>query len=296
MVKMRQQFVTTVSEAIANDERMVLLLGDIGVFGFRDVFAKFPDRAYNIGILEQATVSMASGLSMTGFIPVVHTIAPFLVERAYEQLKVDFGYQKQAGNFISVGASYDYASLGGTHHCPADVAILKNIPGMSVFVPGSSKEFDSLFKQAYAHNNPNYYRLSEICNETDQDVQFGKANVIKTGTQGTVIAVGPLLDVVTNAVADMDVTVLYYTTIHPFDAETLRAANANNSRIVICEPYFTGGITWNVMEALKPHPVTIEHIGVPHGFLSEYGSVNDHNERFGLSVPAIREKISNFIR
>src|SRR5580698_9122617 len=136
MPNMRKQFVDTIADVMKNDEQLVVLLGDIGVHGFRQVFADYPKRIYNIGILESSTVSTASGLAMAGLIPVVHTIAPFLVERSYEQLKVDFGYQEVNGNFVSVGSSYDYAALGCTHHCPGDVAILKQIPGMSIIVPG----------------------------------------------------------------------------------------------------------------------------------------------------------------
>ena len=119
---MRKQLVKSVSNLLVNDKNTILLLGDIGVFGFRDSFKEYPDRVYNIGILEQSTISLSSGLSSVGLIPIVHTIAPFLVERCLEQLKVDFGYQELNGNFISIGSSYDYSSLGGTHHCPGDIS------------------------------------------------------------------------------------------------------------------------------------------------------------------------------
>jgi len=133
---MRRQLVKTITDILERDSRVVLLLGDIGVFGFREAFKKFPTRVYNIGILEQASVGLAAGLATEGMIPIFHTIAPFIAERALEQLKVDFGYQGLGGSFISVGASYDYASLGCTHHCPGDVQVLKTIPGMRIMVPG----------------------------------------------------------------------------------------------------------------------------------------------------------------
>ena len=125
---MRKQFVSTFESLIKKDKKLSLLLCDIGVFGFRNSIAKYPNRVMNIGILEQSTIGVAAGMSRSGLIPVIHTIAPFLVERAFEQIKIDFGYQDIGCNLVSVGASYDYASLGCTHHCPADVALLKNIP------------------------------------------------------------------------------------------------------------------------------------------------------------------------
>ena len=103
-MSMRKQFVTSVTRLLERDERVCLLLGDIGVFGFHDAFVRFPDRVYNVGILEQAMVSMAAGLASTGLIPIIHTIAPFLAERSLEQIKLDFGYQMLGGVFVTVGA------------------------------------------------------------------------------------------------------------------------------------------------------------------------------------------------
>jgi transketolase len=291
---MRKQFVTTIEDILNTDERLVLLLGDIGVWGFRNAFEKFPDRVYNIGILEQSTVGLASGLAMTGLVPVVHTIAPFLVERSYEQLKLDFGYQELGGNFISVGGSYDYAALGCTHHCPADVSILKNIPGMEIIVPGTPAEFDALFKHAYADGKPTYFRLSERSNSESNQVEFGKANIIQKGKSATVIAVGPTLKPVLAAVKDMDVTVLYYTTIIPFDAETLKN-NAESGKILLCEPYYSGALMPEIMNAVKPKPVTVETVGVPNEFLNNYGTAEEHDEYIGLTSDNIRNKLVSLI-
>lgn len=292
---MRKQFVKTIEEIIGLDQRLVLLLGDIGVFGFRQIFSDYPTRIYNIGILEQSTVSIASGLAMTGFIPVIHTIAPFLIERCYEQLKLDFGYQNLGGNFISVGASYDYAELGCSHHCPGDVGILKNIPGMSIVVPGTAREFDTLFKQSYANKKPNYYRLSENANSTDQEISFGVGCVVKRGRKATIIVVGPMLQSVLEACSDMDVNILYYTTIFPFDNNLLQSIIENDERIIIIEPYYSGSITLDVMNSLEPKNVKINHIGVPREFLTNYGSKLEHDQSLALDSKSIRKKIITFL-
>ena len=78
----------TVTEILEKDSRVILLLGDIGVYGFREAFEKFPTRVYNIGILEQASVGLAAGLALEDMIPVFHTIAPFMVERALNNLRL----------------------------------------------------------------------------------------------------------------------------------------------------------------------------------------------------------------
>jgi len=292
---MRKQFVTTTETLLQKNPRLAVLLGDIGVFGFRNAFSKFPDRIYNIGILEQSTISMAAGLAMTGFIPVVHTIAPFIAERSFEQLKDDFGYQKLGGNFVSVGASYDYAALGCTHHCPGDVGLLKQIPGMEIIVPGTASEFDTLFRESYANGNPTYYRLSERGNTKGHAVKFGKALVIKEGAKATVIAVGPTLKPVLEACENEDVTILYYTTVSPFDSETLRN-NCLSGKVLLCEPYYEGGLTNEIMSALKPLPLVIETIGVPREFLTNYGKASEHDDIIGITGPSIGKSLRKLLR
>jgi len=293
-MNMRQQLVQTVETLLKQDDKVVVMLGDIGVFGFRNAFQLFPNRIYNVGILEQSTIGMAAGLGMTGLIPIIHTIAPFLVERCFEQLKIDFGYQKLGGNFVSVGASYEYAALGCTHHCPGDVAALKSIPGMEIVVPGTAVEFDSLFRQAYANGNPTYFRLAERENPSAQNVKFGKAEVLKTGKAATVIAVGPVLGAVAKAVENMDVSLLYYTTVSPFDAETLRR-NCHSKKIVLCEPYYEGGLAAEICRAMSPMPISLKCIGVPLRFLTNYGKPEEHDDAIGLTSKKIGESINGYI-
>ncbi len=287
---MRKQFVKTVEAFLESDKRLVLLLGDIGVFGFRRASELYPERVYNIGILEQATVSLAAGLALDGLIPVVHTIAPFLIERSLEQLKIDFCYQNLGGNFISVGASYDYAALGCTHHCPGDVGILINLPGMEIVLPGTAEEFNLLFRQAYSNGKPTYYRLSERKNTNGYDVEFGKAIVVKKGKYATVVAVGPALKPVLEATDDLDVTILYYTTVIPFDGDTLKEHNVS-SKIILCEPYYQGVLLTYIINVLWPKPVLIDCIGVPHRFLTDYGHAEEHDEFIGLNAGNIRGRI-----
>lgn len=288
-MNMRQQFIETTEFLVENDKRVVTLLGDIGVFGFRKSMAKYPTRVYNIGILEQATISVAAGLSMMGMVPVVHTIAPFIVERAYEQLKIDFGYQNINGNFVSVGASYDYAGLGSTHHCPADISLLKNIPNMQVIIPGTAIEFDRLFRDSYCNGKPTYYRLSEVQNGLDFKVKFGHANIVRKGEKATVIAVGPILNEVLEATENLDVTVLYYTTVAPFDMETLRN-NCDSKKILLCEPYYYGALDTEIIDSFSS-AIRIEHIGVPHKFITNYGSLSENNQELKLTKNEIYKKL-----
>ena len=292
---MRKQFVKTVESLMAKDERLVLLLGDIGVFGFRNAFKQYPERTYNIGICEQAMTSLAAGLSMEGLIPILHSIAPFVVERCYEQLKIDLCYQYLSANIVSVGASYDYAALGCTHQCPGDIPILRALPGMQIVIPGHAAEFDRLFNSAYSNSSPTYFRLSERKNLKNHDVEFGKAKIIKSGTRATIIAVGPILDMVIEAVQGLDVCVLYYTTVSPFDDYNLRE-NCKSGKIVLVEPYYTGVMLNDIHATLGEKPVLIKSIGIPNKFLTDYGKVEDHDASIGLTPSNIRKQVEGIIR
>ena len=288
---MRKQFVSTFESLIKKDSKLSLLLCDIGVFGFRNSIAKYPNRVINIGILEQSTIGIACGMSRSGLIPVVHTIAPFLVERAFEQIKIDFGYHNIGCNLVSVGASYDYASLGCTHHCPADVALLKNIPGIEILTPGHPLEFDSLFRQIYKNGNPSYFRLSEKSNIKSNKVKFGKANLIKKGEKATIIAIGPVLDVTLQAAEYEDVDILYYSTIIPFDSKALQKSMEKKTKIMVIEPFYSGTISDLIIESLNQKSIMIKSIGVPKEFLRNYGLAEQHDNAIGFTSKNISKEI-----
>jgi transketolase len=103
-------------------------------------------------------VGMGAGLAMAGFIPVIHTIEPFLVDRAFEQIKLDFGYQELKGNIIGVDVSETAPNLGYTHQCPYALSHMQDVKGMSVYAPETADDFELRFKQEY-DKGLNYFRL-----------------------------------------------------------------------------------------------------------------------------------------
>jgi transketolase len=291
---MRKAFAQSVTKELNENELCALFLGDIGVHAFRESFEKFPQRVFNIGILEQSMVSLAAGMALEGFMPTIHTIAPFVVERAFEQIKVDFGYQKLRGNLITVGSSVDYAGLGCTHHCPGDVAILLNIPEVQIIVPGHGEEFSSLYKQTSRNTSFTYSRLSELSNSIAQQITFGKGVLIKEGSEATILCVGPTLDMTIEACRDLDVSILYFTTIFPFDFEIIRSV-CTNRKILLVEPFYQHTLTPLIIENLGMLGIQILSVGVPRTFLRNYGSVAEHYESFGLTSTNIRATAQGLI-
>ena len=289
---MRQQMVATLEALMEQDERLVVVLADISESQFHNGNPRVAERLFNVGIMEQTMISVGAGFALEGFLPVMHSITPFLVERPFEQIKDDFVYQNLSGKFISTGASYDYSTEGMTHHGAGDVALMRSLPAMQIVVPGTAAEFDTLFRASYENGTNTYYRLSTAENPFDTPVEFGKMTIVKQGSQATIIAVGPMLGRALAAVENMDVTVLYCTTLAPFDGETLRAASQSDA-IVLVEPYYEGALIPDVCRAM--HRVRVEAIGVPHRILSHYGEPYEHDREIGLTPEGIRARIEGFL-
>ena len=293
---MRRQFTQTITQVFKKDKKTVMLLGDIGIFAFRNLFKKYPKRIYNIGILEQSMISLAAGLSNEGLKPIVHTIAPFMISRALEQLKIDFGYNKLGGNFISIGASYDYASLGCTHHCPEDVNLMYNIPEMQIVVPGTSQEFHKLFNQSYNNNKPTYFRLSDFENEKTQNVNFGKSNFINNNSRVTILAVGPVLNFLYPIVEELKVNLIYATTIRPFDRKILAKIKKDSKSLIIIEPFYSGAVLNEVINSINMRNISIQSVSVPFKFLTNYGTKKEHDANLGFSIKNIRNIIKKNLK
>ena len=280
---MRKAMIQAVSQMIRAEQDTSLFLVDIGVWAFRDILKEYPDRALNVGIFEDGMISVAAGMALQGIIPTIYGISPFIVERAMEQLKLDFAYQKLGGNFITTGAAYDFSTLGYSHYCPEDIGVIQMIPGFEFVAPGAPEEFSQLFENAHRNGHPTYYRLSDHCNKNAVDVAFGKANVIKEGSRATVIAVGTMLDTVLEACSNEDVTILYYTTLLPFDSETLKK-HYNNGKILLCEPHYEGTLAYEVYKTFEGQPISLRTVGVKREIMRNNGMKGENDGWNGLTV------------
>ena len=297
---MRQQFAKSSLEIAEKDSSIMMLIGDISHHLLRDFESKFPRNFINAGICEQALIGMASGMAMEGIKPIVHTIAPFCVERAFEQIKVDLCYQNVDVTIISVGSSFDYASLGCTHHCYEDVAILRSLPRMQVFVPGSSKEFDHLLKSTWGNGSPKYFKLSTREHSSDIICDPFKVSLVNSSknSKATVIVNGHLL----RDVVDADnVDLIYTSTLSSIDDESksiIRESVNRTGRVVtIEENSIVGGLADLMSEVLFDGVTTnlksFKRIGIPRQFLTNYGTADEHRASLGLTRDSLLSKIQS---
>ena len=276
---------------IRNEPDTAFFTVDIGMWAIRDVLRDFPDRCTNVGIYEDGMFSIAAGMARRGLVPTLFGIQPYLIERTLEQIKMDLAYQKLGVNVVGTGAAVDYPKYGYSHYCAEDVQIIKSIPGCEFVAPGTARQFIQLFDQSYRDGHPTFFRVSDHPNaEYDVDVVFGKANVIQTGSKATVIAVSVMLDEVMKVCGGRDVTVLYYTTLEPFDTQTL-AENCPSGKILVVEPEYEGSLLYDIHKALPGRPLRIEQVAFPREIFRNYGTYQEKMEYYGLTAEKIDEKL-----
>jgi transketolase len=291
---MRDRFVSVATELLDADERVAVVLADISAARFADATRRHPDRVVNVGIREQLLIGAAAGLAATGLRPIAHSYVPFLVERPFEQLKVDLAHQGLGAILVSIGASYDAAAEGRTHQAPEDVALVSTLPGWTVHVPGHPDEVELALREAAATDDCVYVRLAEHANDEPVSDGVGRVARLREGERGAVLAVGPMLGPVLAATEGLDVSVLYTATPTPLHAAGLRAASGLHA-LVLVEPALAGTSSSRVADALVDVPHRLLALGVPATEHRRYGTAAQHDTAHGLDARGLRERIATFL-
>ncbi len=297
---MRNTFVDTMLEVGLVDPKLVVLVGDISHFALQPFADACPGRFYNVGICEPTIIGMSAGLAAAGFYPVAHTIAPFIVERSFEQIKLDFCYQELGGTLITVGSAFDYSGLGCSHYCYDDFALMKALPETEVLYPAMPDEFRELFKQTYRNGKLTYIRLPGRKHGHEipaGEIRLGKAVTVKGGKDLTIVAAGPHLRTALDSVPalagrKLDAEIIYPHTVKPFDYQAVRESVARTKRFLVVEEHSQfGGVHDEVMRAVcELDGVAGAAINIPDKFCHGYGSYEEHCQHFGLTVDNIVAK------
>ena len=305
MKSIRQEFADTMLELGQINPNLVVMVSDIS-HGVLKPFAKVcPKQYYNIGICEQSIVNMAAGLSKLNLIPVVHTIAPFIVERSYEQIKLDFGYQKLGVNLITVGGSFDYSQLGCSHHCYSDVSLMSHFSQSRIFIPGSSKEFNILFRENYDNKKINYFRITNSSHNLDfneNKIKKGEGIIVREGSDVTIATIAPQLQTVVKTAEklqkekNISTEILYFPTLKPFDRKSVRESVKKTKKLITFEELsqHDGLYSLCIKSIIGVHPVSIEQIAI-NDFVHGYGSFEDLCISQGLDVQNLYQKTLNLL-
>ena len=293
--------------AAQKDERVVGLGADItasvGMNLFRDAF---PDRFFSIGIAEQDAVSVASGLALSGKIPVFSTYGVFAAHRANDQIRISTCYNQV---HVVIGGAHAGVSVGpdgATHQALEDIAAMRVLPNMTVISPCDATQAKIATEKAILElDGPVYIRFGREpmpdFTAEDQDFQIGKAQLMREGNDITLVATGHEVWEALEAAHMLEhmgisARVINMHTIKPLDGEILNQA-AEDTRLVftIEEHQVAGGLGGAVSEFLSEnHPIRVIRIGMDDCF-GESGQAQALMHKFGLDAAGIVNRVLEIV-
>lgn len=300
---MRTAFFSALCRLAERDERIFLLVGDLG-FCVADEFAqRFPGRFINAGVAEQNMTGVAAGLALSGKIVFTYSIANFPVLRCLEQIRNDVCYHRANVKIVAVGGGLAYGALGASHHASEDLAIMRSLPEITVVAPGDPIEAGAATEAIANHSGPCYLRLGRDgepkLHQHEIEFQLGKAIRLRDGSDMTLISSGGLLETalrVSDALASRSIScrVVSMHTLKPLDVDEISNAAESTRAIFTLEEHSTvGGLGSAVAETLveSGSSVAFKKFALPDAFCVTVGSQQFLRREFGLSAGLLIESI-----
>jgi transketolase len=297
---MRTAFIETLFELARRDERITLVVGDLGFGVVTRFMQELPKQFVNAGVAEQNMTGLAAGMALSGKIALTYSIANFPVIRCLEQIRNDVCYQNANVKIVTVGGGMAYGSLGVTHHATEDIAVMRALPHMLVVAPNDPVETRLATEAIVAHDGPCYLRLGRAGEATvhtsDIEFELGKAITVLEGDDLTLIVTGGLLHntlQVAEILAQQGIKarVLSMHTVKPLDSEAVLAAARETKAIFTIEEHsVVGGLGGAVAELLMEeceYPVRFRRIGLRDQFSSKIGDQDYLRAQYGLDPSGI---------
>lgn len=267
---------------------------------------KHPNRFFEIGVAEQNMIGIAAGLALSGKTVVTNSYSVFSPGRTWDQIRICLGYQKTnvkiAGHHSGVSIGPD----GATHQGIEDIAILRCIPNLTILAPADYHQAKKATIAALKHPGPIFLRLTkspavEITKASD-DYQIGKAQIIKTGTDVTLVGCGPVLSESLKAAEQLkkqkiNLEIINSHSIKPLDTITILNSVKKTHCLVTLEDHQTaGGLGSAILEALAQSyaaPVT-EMLGIKDRF-GQSGTTKELWQEYGLDSDAIVKAVNKVL-
>ena len=238
---------------------------------------EFPERFFNAGIAEANMMGMAAGLALSGKTVFASTFAMFAAGRAYEIIRNSIAYPKANVKICATHAGITVGEDGASHQCIEDLALMRVIPGMTVVHPADAVSAKKLLGKIAAEDGPAYVRLGRlnipVLYDEAADIQLGKGNCVKDGSDATVIACGLMVNEALIAAEKLEkegisLRVIDMHTIKPIDEEIIVKAASETKAIITAEEHSViGGLGAAVAEVVvKKCPVKMTMVGIQDRF------------------------------
>lgn len=305
---MRNALISKLHDLSLNDTRIMNLIADTGAFLFRHIKQDRPRQFLNGGIAEANLIGVASGLALSGYVPVVYGIAAFFI-RAFDQIRVDVCQNMANVKIVGVGAGISYSTVGPSHHTIEDLAMFRALPHMTILSPSDPLEAAWALEAALALKTPVYIRLGlagePSVHSNGVQAELSKIQILRQGTDVAILATGRCvkraLDAAESLAEHVSSQVVNVHTIKPIDVEGILTIANNVQAIVTVEEHnILGGLGSAVAEILvqskHDHPIGFKSLGIQDTFCSEYGNGEYLINHHGLSAKAIAQEVLKIAR
>ena len=299
----RDAYGQTLVELGNEREDIIVMDADLAAATKTGMFKKaHPDKFFNAGIAEGNMISIAAGLAAAGKTVFASSFAMFAAGRAFEQIRNSVAYPHLNVKIAATHAGISVGEDGATHQCCEDIGVMRTIPGMVILNPADGPEAAAAVRAAADYKGPVYLRLGRLAvpvfNEENMEFTIGKGQVMREGTDVTVIATGlevneAMIAAESLAAEGISVRVINMATIKPIDKDIILQAAAETGAIVTAEEHnVIGGLGSAVAEVLceSGKPVPMLRVGVEDCF-GRSGPALELLELYGLTAPHIADKV-----
>lgn len=306
--ELRATVVDALKEVMVENEKVVALDADLGgASKWTDLAKSNPDRFINVGIAEANMVGVAAGLSLTGYVPFIHTFGPFATRRVLDQVFLSGAYSKNTINIFGSDPGFAAGHNGGTHTTWEDVALLRSIPEVVICDAADEVQMDWIIKAFSEMEGVHYVRGNRkgVRNvyAPGSTFEIGKGNLLKEGSDYLIVATGQLVSEaleVAEELAEKGIScdVIDMFTIKPLDEELLLKHLADKKGVITIENHSTtGGLGSAVAEVIADNglAVPLKRIGVDNRF-GQVGTPDFLQEEFGLTTEKMLEQLAGFVK
>ena len=301
-IDIRDAFFNEVYAIASRDPNVMFLTADMGAFSLNKFKEDLSSQYINVGVAEQNLVSIAAGLALGGKRVFIYTIAPFVTQRCYEQIKIDLCCMRLPVAIIGVGAGITYSNDGPTHHAIQDIAIMRALPEMTILNPSDSVAAAAAAGIAYKSHGPVYVRIDKgklpLLYDSNKDFSDGLA-LLRKGGDLTIIATGVMVHQAFKVADELakhsiDAGIIDVYRIKPINDELLLASIEQSNRIVTLEEHsIIGGIGNAISDILvdRGKGLPMKRIAIPDRNCVGYGDREWMHSFYGLDVNSITKTI-----
>lgn len=304
MIALRDAFIHQIIEEAAIDQSIVVIDCDVGKHTRLALFKEaYPKRFYQAGICEQNAISIAAGMSECGKFPIISSMACFIVERAFEQIKHSIIYNEQNVLILGTHAGLSAGEDGASHQCFEDVPIMLSLPEIAVFTPAFPSEISQIARYIVTHKTSAYIRVGRNSMKTDIDVDklpcIGYPLILKTGNSGVVVlSCGEITQEVIDACKDLDVTCIHIGSFRPFHYAKLFPFFDNVQKVIVIEETTVAkSLTNIVVNSLYKNKSWCEiiELSIPSHF-GETGTEAELRKKYHLDSNSICDLVGNELK